>query len=392
MDAPSNGPLDGITVVDFTHMRAGPMCTQMLGDMGATIIKIENPKGDGTRNFGTTVGGESIDFLSVNRNKKSIVLDLKNKDDLAFAHALVGSADVVVENFRKGVMARFGLDYETLAPRYPRLIYCTVTAYGLEGPYADRPGYDQVAQGMSGLMSLTGTEASGPVRVGVPIADLLGGSFGAYGVVLALYERARSGRGQLVSTSLLRSLVSLLSFQAARNLLTGEVPGLVGQYHPIVVPTGTFRARDGLMTIACGTDKQWQSLCDALEAPELKSDPRYLTNRDRTAHLPEIVADIEARLVARDREEWMALFDRHEVPSGPVYTVDEVLRDPQVIAEKMVVTPEEKHPTVGEVPMPGFPVVLGRTPARARLAPPQLGQHSEEIRRTYGRVSQKKAV
>jgi CoA:oxalate CoA-transferase len=382
-DTKPKGALDGITVIDFSHMRAGPQCTQMLGDMGATVIKIEAPDGDGTRKFGKALGGESVDFLSVNRNKKSIVLDLKNEEDLAFAHQLVASADVVVENFRMGVMKRFGLDYESLAEKYPRLVYCTVSAYGLEGPYAGRPGYDQVAQGLSGLMSVTGTEESGPVRVGVSIADLLGGVFSAYGVALALYEREKSGRGQFVHTSLLRSLVSMLSYQAARYLLTGEVPEVVGNHHPIVVPTGTFKAGDGLMTISCGTDRQWQLLCDALESPELKEDPRYITNRDRTTHLKEIIKDIEARLSKKTRAQWMEILDRHGVPAGPVNRIDEVINDPQVIADQLIVTPEQPHPTIGNVPMPGFPVVLTRTPASARLSPPMLGQHTDEIKRMY---------
>lgn len=378
----SPGPLSGIKIVDFSHMRAGPMCTQMLGDMGAEIIKIEPPRGDGTRNFGNLTGGESIDFLSVNRNKKSVVLDLKQPRDLEVAHRLVGQADVVVENFRKGVMKRFGLDYETLAAKHEKLIYCTITAYGIEGPYADKPGYDQIAQGLSGFMSVTGTDETGPLRVGVPIGDMLGGVFAAYGIALALYERTISGKGQRVHTSLLRALVSMLSFHATRYTLRGELPTPVGQQHPIVVPTGTFKVKDGSITISCGTQEQWERLAAALGASELAQDPRYRTNRDRSAHLAEIVADIEARLASRTRAEWIDILEQHDVPAGPVNTIADVVKDPQVIADQLIIAAEQGHPTIGPVPMPGFSVMLERTPPSARTSPPTLGQHTDEILRS----------
>lgn len=372
-------PLSGVRVVDFTHMRAGPMCTMMLGDMGAEVIKIEPPSGDGARLFGRTVNGEGIDFLSVNRNKRSVVLDLKAEEGRAAALELIATADVLVENFRLGVMRRFGLDYETLSARFPRLIYCSVTAFGRRGPYADRPGYDQLAQGLSGLMSVTGTEETGPLRVGLPLGDLLAGSYAAYGVVLALYERARSGRGQLVHTSLLRSLVSILSFQAARYLLTNEIPGPVGRYHPIVVPTGTFDARDGPLNIGCSTERQWRQLCVALGAPELIDDPRYRDNRHRAEHLADLIDDLQRRLATRTRDEWLEVLMAHDVPCGPVYNIGEVFNDPQVQAEELAVTPRHDHPTVGKVPMPGFPVILERTPPAAVLPPPLLGQHTREV-------------
>ena len=373
------GPLQGIRVVDFTHMRAGPQCTMMLGDMGAEVIKIEAPQGDGTRRFGSNINGEALDFLSVNRNKKSVVLDLKSDEGREAAMRLIGTADVLVENFRIGVMKRLGFGYEALSEKFPRLIYCSVTAYGQTGPYAERPGYDQIAQGLSGLMSLTGTKETGPLRVGLPIGDLLGGCFAAYGVVLALYERQQSGKGQFVHTSLLRALVSMMSFQGASYLMTGAVPDVVGKHHPIVVPNGTYAAKDGPLNIACSTQQQWENLCHALGAPELIADPRYPDNRGRAANLDVLVAELERLLSRRTRAEWIEIFTKHDIPSGPILRMDEVFTDPQVLAEQLAVTPDEDHPRVGKVPMPGFPVVLERTPARAVLPPPMLGQHTEEV-------------
>jgi crotonobetainyl-CoA:carnitine CoA-transferase CaiB-like acyl-CoA transferase len=372
-------PLAGVRVIDFTHMRAGPQCTMMLGDMGAEVIKIEAPQGDSTRRYGEDIAGEGLDFLSVNRNKKSVVLDLKSAEGKSAAMDLIAGADVVVENFRIGVMDRLGFGYESLAAHFPRLIYCSVTAYGQTGPYALRPGYDQIAQGLSGIMSVTGTEETGPLRVGLPIADLMAGAFAAYGVVLALFERERSGRGQFVHSSLLRSLVSMLSFQGARHLMTGAVPGVVGKHHPMVVPNGTFATADGLINIGCSTQRQWELLCEALEAPELAADPRYADTRARAAHLDELVVDLERCLATRGRGEWIERMVALDVPCGPVYRIDEVFADPQVQAESLAVTPDTDHPTVGKVPMPGFPVVLQRTPPRAVLPPPMLGQHTHEV-------------
>ena len=381
-------PLHGIRVVDFTHMRAGPQCTMMLGDMGAEIIKIESPRGDGTRLYGRDINGEALDFLSVNRNKKSVVLDLKSPEGRQAAMDLISSADVLVENFRIGVMERLGFGQKALAERFPRLIYCSITAYGQTGPYAGHPGYDQIAQGLSGLMSLTGTKETGPLRVGLPIGDLLGGAFAAYGIVLALFERQQSGRGQFVHTSLLRALVSLLSFQGARYLMTGEVPDVVGNHHPIVVPNGTFATQDGLINIGCSTQEQWESLCRAIEAPELAADQRYSDNRNRAANVEALIGDLEERLKRRTREEWMRVLAAADVPCGPIYRIDEVFNDPHVQAEQLAVSPDRDHPKVGAVPMPGFPVILERTPPRAVLPPPMLGEHTGEVLRLIQQLKQ----
>jgi len=385
----THSPLQGIRVIDFTHMRAGPQCTMMLGDMGAEIIKIESPRGDGTRLYGRDINGEALDFLSVNRNKKSVVLDLKSPEGRQAAMDLISTADVLVENFRIGVMERLGFGRERLAELFPRLIYCSITAYGQTGPYAGLPGYDQIAQGMSGLMSLTGTKESGPLRVGLPIGDLLAGAFAAYGIVLALFERQHSGRGQFVHTSLLRALVSLLSFQAARYLMTGEVPDVVGNHHPIVVPNGTFATSDGLINIGCSTQEQWESLCKAIEAPELVTDERYSDNRSRAANLEALIGDLEERLKQRTREEWMRVLTAADVPCGPIYRIDEVFKDPHVQAEQLAVSPDRDHPRVGKVPMPGFPVILERTPPRAVLPPPMLGEHTGEVLRSTAQQLQK---
>ncbi len=373
-----SGPLHGIKVVDFTHARAGPQATMMLGDMGAEVIKIERPGGEMSRQWGPSFAGERIDFLSVNRNKRSVVLDLATDTDAALARALIAEADVLVQNLRPGVMASFGLDAETLCARHPALIYCSINGYGPSGPLAAEPSYDNVIQAYSGLMSITGTAESGPVRSGLPLADLLSGVFAALAVLGALYERTRSGRGQHVQASLLQSLVSLMSFHGLTYLLTGKIPGLAGNHHPIMAPAGLYAAADGQIVIQVSNDPEWRRLCGALGIEESAGHPQFATNDARVANRAEMNALLTEKLVRRTRAEWVALLRAARVAAGIVHNVGEALDDAQVRASGLVI--EMEHPRLGTIPVLGFPVTFARTPCEILRAPPLLGEHSAEVR------------
>ncbi|CAM5220926.1 Crotonobetainyl-CoA:carnitine CoA-transferase CaiB-like acyl-CoA transferase OS=Castellaniella defragrans OX=75697 GN=HNR28_001164 PE=3 SV=1 [Castellaniella defragrans] len=270
-----SGPLSGIKIIDFTHARAGPHCTMMMGDMGADVIKVERPGGDMSRQWGPVYRGERIDFMSVNRNKRSIVLDLEKEADIRLARELIADADVLVQNLRPGVMAKFGLGPDSLMRERPSLIYCSINGYGARGPLAQEPSYDNVIQAYSGLMSITGTDASGPVRSGLPLADLLSGVFATVSVLAALHERNRSGLGQHVQVSLLRSLMNLMSFHGLIYLLNGTVPGLTGNHHPIMAPAGLYHVADGLVVIQISTDREWKRFCEAVGLSEMIEDPRF---------------------------------------------------------------------------------------------------------------------
>ena len=377
------GALHNIRVADFTHARAGPTCTMLLADMGANVIKVEAPPaGDAMRQFGARVGGEGMDFLTANRNKRSLALNLRSDIGCGVARRLVAGADVLVENFRPGVMKKLDLDYEAVRAINPRIVYCSISGAGQTGPYASRPGYDQVAQGLSGLMSITGTEQTGPLRVGIPIGDLVAGIYAAFGIAVALHERGLSGQGQYVQTSLLESLVSLLSVQAARYLLLGEIPGPVGNHHPIVVPFGAFQAKDGLLNIAVGTEPQWRRLCEAMDLSELADDPRFSNFRERDVHRRELLEILNARFREKPRDEWLQRLIEADIVAGPVYRIDEVFRDPQVLHTEML--QEISHPTIGALKLVGFPVKLSRTPPRIERYPPRFGEHTEAILRELG--------
>ena len=370
--------LEGIRVADFSHNRAGPVCTMLLGDMGAEIIKVEAPpRGDSIRQFGAKVGGEGLDYLTANRNKRSLALNLQSDTGRRIARRLVSYVDVVVENFRPGVMKRLGLDYNAVSGVNPRIVYASVSGWGQTGPYASRPGYDQVAQGVSGLMSVTGTTESGPLRVGVPIGDMVAGIYAAFGVVVALCERTRSGNGQHVHTSLLETLVSLLSVQAGRYLLTKETPGPTGNHHPLIVPTGTFEAKDGHFNVAVGTEDQWRRLCEAVDLPDLANDRRFHSFQVRAVHRQELLRILNAKFRERRRDEWLRRLEDADIAVGPVYRIDEVFHDPQVRHTGMI--QEIAHPTIGPLRLVGFPVKLSRTPATLALYPPRYGEHTEEI-------------
>ncbi|MGH2458250.1 MAG: CaiB/BaiF CoA transferase family protein [Chloroflexota bacterium] len=377
-------PLHGARVLDLGRHLAGPTCAMWLGDLGADVIKLENPeRGEDGRSSGPPFfDGESAFFLSANRNKRSLALDVKRPEGQSLFRRLADTADVVVENFRPGVMDALGIGYRTTSARNPRIIYCSISGYGADGPAAGRPGLDQIVQGISGLMSVTGFEGASPVRVGIPIADLLTGLFGAYGVLAALQARERTGRGQIVNTSLLESMVGMLTFQAVRYLNGGGVPPPAGNHHPINAPYGVYRTRDGYVTLGATGDKRWRAFCELLGTTEWLDDPRFATNGGRFANRYELATLIEEKLGERGSAEWENVLNAHGIPCGPIYGIDRALDDPQVRHREMVV--EREHPTLGIVRLLGLPVKLSETPGDVQRAPPLLGQHTDEILRDLG--------
>ena len=375
----SHGPLTGITVLDLGRHVAGPSAAMWLGDLGADVIKIENPgKGEDGRTSGPPYyEGEGAFFLAANRNKRSLALSLKTPAGQEVFRRLAETADVVVENYRPGVMDALNVGYDRVSATNPKIIYCSISGFGADGPYADRPGLDQIVQGFSGLQSVTGFEGGEPVRVGVPIADLLTGLFGAYGVLAALQARERTGRGQRVETSLLESMVGMMGFQATRYLNGGDVPPPAGNHHPINAPYGVFRGRDGYLTIGATGDKRWPKMCELLGVPEWVTDPRFATNGGRHANRLELAELISERLQGKSSNEWEAAFNAAGIPCGPIHTVDQALDHPQVRHREMV--QEIEHPSAGLVRLLGLPVKLVDTPGAVRLAPPPLGQDTVAI-------------
>jgi crotonobetainyl-CoA:carnitine CoA-transferase CaiB-like acyl-CoA transferase len=376
-------PLDGVRVLDLGRHLAGPTCAMLLGDLGADVIKVEKP---GVGEDGRAAGppffaGISAFFLSANRNKRSLTLDIKRAEGQEVFRRLAAAADVVVENFRPGVMDALGIGYAAISASNPRIIYCSISGFGVDGPFADRPGLDQIIQGFSGFMSVTGFEGGEPVRAGIPIADLLTGLYGAYGVLAALQARERTGRGQIVTTSLLEAMVGTMGFQAVRYLNGGGVPPPAGNHHPINAPYGMFRAKDGYLTLGATGEKRWPLLCRLLEAEEWLQDPRFQTNGGRFEHRLELAELIEAKLQARTIEEWERFFNEAGIPAGPVYAMDGTLDHPQVRKMEMVVT--RPHPVLGNVSLLGLPVKFSETPGEVRI-PPDLGEQTDEILREIG--------
>jgi len=371
-------PLEGLTVIELGQAVSSPLCTMLLGDLGADVIKIEPPQGDPARGYGPPfVAGESPYFLSVNRNKRSIVIDLKHPEGARLARDLAARADVLVTNFRPSAMHRLGLDEPTLRALNPRLIYCQVTGYGPRGPWADVPAFDQVAQGMSGLMSVTGKPESGPVRVGIAIADILAALFATYGVLAALYERERSGVGQRVDTSLLGAVIGVLTFQAGRYLADGSEPGLEGNDHPVAAPYGTFRCADGYINIAIANEQMWRRLAEEVGHPEWLEDPRFRTNADRVANRAAINAALEAALQSDTVANWVARLSRAGVACGPIWSVGQALESEPVQYLGIVRTVE--HALAGQIRLVGPAIELSQTPPVIRRSPPLLAQHTAEI-------------
>ena len=371
-------PLDGITVLDLTRVLSGPYCTMLLADMGARVIKIEQPgKGDDTRAWGPPfLEGESAYFLSINRNKESVTLDFKHPAGRAALEQLIAKADVLVENFRPGTLAKLGLDYDTLSKTYPRLVYCSISGFGHTGPRWQQPGYDAIMQAEGGLMSITGMADGPPVRLGVAIVDIVSGMFAAYGVAVALLARERTGRGQEVDLAMLDATVALLTYQAGNYFASGKVPARLGNRHPSIVPYETFTAADGEFVLAVGNDDQWRTFCGVAGLPE---DERFATNRQRVSGYDALRPLVADRLRAEPRQYWIDALTSAGVPCGSVRRFDELFADPQLDAREMIAMVE--HATIGPLKALGVPVKLSDTPGAVRTPPPTLGQHTDAVLR-----------
>lgn len=373
-------PLDGLRVVDLTHALAGPYCTLILGDLGADVIKVEPPEGDQARGWGPPFLGsgdhpESSYFLSVNRNKRSVVLDLKTQGGRAAARALVSASDVVVENFRPGTAARLGLGSEQLGRMRPELVYASISGFGQD--WASLAGYDQIAQGTSGLMSLTGAPGEGPQKVGVPIGDVAAGMFAAHAILGALIGRSLHGVGRTIDVALNDSLLAMLTYQAGRYFATGEAPGQGGNHHVTIAPYGTFATRDGYLNIAVGSDAQFARLCTCLRAPELLDDARFRTNTGRQRNQPELVIEIESRLNSESAEVWRVKLQAAGVPAGPIHDLASAFSDPLAVARGVQTT--TSHPIAGRLSQVSAPWRYDQQPFLVRRRPPLLGEHTLEV-------------
>ncbi|MEA2667631.1 MAG: hypothetical protein QOJ33_565 [Chloroflexota bacterium] len=371
-------PLGGVRVLDLTHALAGPYCTMLLGDLGADVIKLEPPTGDHSRQWGPPfIGRESSYFLSVNRNKRSVVLDLKHAAARSAARALALASDVVVESFKPGTAERLGLGPKELRARKPDLVYASISGYGQNQPTL--AGYDQIAQGTSGLMSVTGTAEGPPLKVGVPVGDITAGMFAAHAILAALVARARTGQGAYIDVALNDALLALHTYQAGRFFATGDAPGREGNHHATIAPYGTFKVRDGFINVAVGSDAQYQRFCEALEAPELASDPRFTTNAQRQAARSELTQEIEQRLESDSRAQWLERLEQHGIPAGPIMDLREAFSSSLATDREMRV--EINHPEVGQISQVGAPWKLDGRSSPIRLAPPTLGQHTAAVLR-----------
>src|SRR5262245_23319631 len=372
--------LSRFTVLDLTRVRAGPTCVRQLADWGANVIKIEMPPDPAG---GEPLGGprDGSDFYNLHRNKRSMTLNLKDPDGLKVFKRMVEKADVVVENFRPDVKSRLGIDYPQLAEINAKLIYASISGFGQSGPYRDRPGFDQIAQGMGGLMSITGLPGQGPVRVGIPIADLTAGLFCALGILVALLERESSGQGQHVATSLLQAQIFMLDFQGARWLINSEVPKQAGNDHPTSIPTGVFQTADGYINIATTGQRIWERFCNTLEAPDLLAKPEYQSGAERSKNRKALNAEIDKHTVKRTSADWVERFNKAGVPCGPIYNIDQVYADPQVEHLGMAQSVDKKGRTLR---MAGQPMSLSRTPSRLAAPPPDMGEHTDAILEEFG--------
>ena len=384
----ANGPLQGLRVFDITRILAGPSCTQFLGDLGADVIKVERPgHGDDTRSWGppflkdedgndTT---ESAYFLSANRNKRSLTIDFTRPEGQELARRLIAKCDILIENFKVGSLAKYGLDYATLAKEFPSLIYCSITGFGQTGPYAKRPGYDFLAQGMGGVMSITGETDGTPQKVGIAIADMMCGMHGAIAILAALHHREVTGEGQMIDLSLLDSQAASLSYMGMFYLITGENPPRIGNGHPCIVPYTVVPTSDGLVILAAGNDEQFARFCDFAGVPELAENEKFSTNQGRIVNRDELTALIEEITAKQPSEHWLEGLEKINVPCGPVNNVDEVFADPQVKARGIEIA--MNHPAAGTEPVHfmACPMAMSATPPTYRHPPPMLGQHTDEV-------------
>jgi crotonobetainyl-CoA:carnitine CoA-transferase CaiB-like acyl-CoA transferase len=373
--------LAGVRIVDLTQVMAGPFCTMLLADLGADVIKVEPPGGDLSRTMGGRrlhmKGKDNAPFLALNRNKRSVVLDLKQPSGRDQVLALLRNADVLVESFRPGVTERLGIGFDAVRAINERLVYASISGFGQSGPWADRPGFDLIAQAMSGVMSVTGSAEAEPVKCGIPVSDLAAGLYAANGIQAALIARERTGRGQRVETSLFEAALGLSIWEGAEFFATGEAPQPLGSAHRLSAPYQAFRASDGFLTIAALTTHHWERLCRILDRPEFLSDARYVTNAERLGHVDALVADIERALSARTVDDWVERLLAEGIPCGPILDYAEVFGAPHTAARKMVEVVD--HPVDGPVRTMGIPVKLSETPGSVRRHPPLLGEHTKDV-------------
>jgi formyl-CoA transferase len=380
MDTEHHPLLEGVRVLDLSRVLAGPYCTMMLGDLGADVIKIEAPgSGDDTRHWGPPFaqGGESAYFLCVNRNKRSMTLNLKSEQGLQILKALIRQSNILVENFRVDTMEKWGLDYEALQILRPGLIYCTITGYGYTGPYRHLPGYDFIIQAQGGLMSITGPEEGEPYKVGVAIADITAGLFACNAILAALFEHKRSGRGQRIDISLLDSQIAWLANVGSNYLISGEKPIRYGNAHPNIVPYQTFKASDGYFALGIGNDNQWKQFCEKAGKKEWAEDIRFQTNANRVKNRNDLIPLLDELFGQSEISHWLPIMETIGVPCGPINSIDRALEDPQVRAREMVI--EVSHPEAGAIQMVASPLKIPTAPTVVRLPPPMLGEHSEQI-------------
>jgi crotonobetainyl-CoA:carnitine CoA-transferase CaiB-like acyl-CoA transferase len=380
-----SGPLQGLKVIELSHILAGPACAMLLADMGADVVKVERiPDGDDSRRMvPPTIADESAAFLIMNRNKRGIALDLKTEAGRGVLSRLLAKADVLIENHRRGVMEQIGFGYESVHALNPRLIYCSISGFGRTGPYADRGGFDLVTQGMAGLMSITGEKPGGPpMKVGAPITDTTAGILACVGVLAALHARETTGEGQLVDTSLFEAGIIHTYWHSAMCFATGQAPGPMGSAHPLNAPYQAFPTSDGWITVGAANQGNWLRLITALEAPQLRDDPRFLTNADRMRNLEALTAALTPLFQRRSSAEWLRRLGEAGVPAGPVANIAQMQEDPQALARDMIV--ETSHPAAGRVKAIGLPIKFSGTPGGVRRAAPIFGQHTYEVLREYG--------
>jgi len=380
MDKEHKSLLDGVRVLDLSRVLAGPYCTMMLADLGADIIKIEAPGiGDDTRHWGPpfSQGGESAYFLCVNRNKRSLTLNLKSDQGIQILQELIRKSDILVENFRVGTLEKWGLSYEALQLLRPGLIYCTITGYGYTGPYRNLAGYDFIIQAQGGVMSITGPEGGEPYKVGVAIADITAGLFACNAILAALFDRQRTGNGQRIDISLLDSQVAWLANVGSNYLISGQKPHRYGNAHPNIVPYQTFKASDGYFALGIGNDNQWKQFCERTGKPEWAQDIRFSTNASRVKHRKTLVPLLEQLFLQSEVAHWLSILEAVGVPCGPINSIDQVLDDPQVLAREMVI--QVPHPSAGSIRMVASPLKIPTAPVVVRFPPPMLGEHTEQI-------------
>lgn len=372
------GPLTGLKILDLSRVLAGPYATMMMADFGANVYKIEPPNvGDDSRAFGPFVGKESAYFMSLNRNKRSMILDFKKPSNVEVFKEMVKNADVVVENYKPGTMEKFGLGYDVLKEINPKIIYAACSGFGHTGPYHQKPAYDIIVQAMGGIMSITGQENGEPTRVGASIGDITAGIFTAYAIMLAVYHREKTGEGQMIDVAMLDCQVAILENAIARYVTSGEVPKPIGNRHPSITPFASYTAKDGHIIVGAGNDRLWEKLCTTINRMDLHKDPRFDTNPNRTKNVEELAVELNKTLKEKTIAEWIDLLDAAGVPCAPINTVDKIVNDPQIKSREMIV--EVEHPVAGKLKMPNVPFKMTKTPGKITSPAPLLGQHTNEL-------------